>query len=289
MQGGTVEVGLDESSQYLSGLLLAAPLCREPLIITLGGEKTVSWPYVGLTLQALEDFGISFEVWEKNIFWTRADWRSLTEAIPGGLRFHMQPAAYTAGNFQVEGDWSGASYFLAAGAVGQYPVRVEGLRSNSLQGDRALMEILRRMGARVEEDETCVTVHPSRLHGIDVDMGHCPDLAPTVAVLAAFAQGATTIRNVAHLRIKESDRIAAPAENLRAAGIAVQEHGDGLTIEGGTPQPAALFRTFGDHRIAMSAAILGMRHGPVRLDAPEVVAKSFPTFWKLWETILGRA
>jgi len=299
MKGGMVEIGLDESSQYLSGLLLAAPLCREALIITLGGEKTVSWPYVGLTLQALEDFGIPFEVREKAEepssgaagpdTWIKADWRSLTEARPGGLRFHMQPAAYTAGNFQVEGDWSGASYFLAAGAVGQCPVRVEGLRNNSLQGDRAIMDILRRMGARVEDDGTCVAVHPSRLHGIDVDMGHCPDLAPTVAVLAAFAQGATTIRNVAHLRIKESDRIAAPAANLRAAGITVQEHGDGLTVEGGTPQPTTLFRAFGDHRIAMSAAVLGIRHGPARLDAPEVVAKSFPAFWDLWEKILVQA
>jgi 3-phosphoshikimate 1-carboxyvinyltransferase len=172
--------------------------------------------------------------------------------------------------------------------VGQYSVRVEGLRGNSLQGDRALVDILRSMGARVEEGEACVTVHPSCLRGIDADMGHCPDLAPTVAVLAAFAQGATTIRNVAHLRIKESDRIAAPAANLRAAGIAVEERGDGLRIEGGIPQPAPLFRAFGDHRIAMSAAVLGMRHGPIRLDDPEVVAKSFPMFWKLWENILVR-
>jgi 3-phosphoshikimate 1-carboxyvinyltransferase len=299
MRGGTVEVGLDESSQYLSGLLLAAPLCREPLIITLGGTKAVSWPYVGLTLSALEDFGVPFEVWE-NVHmadddlsacaspdsWRKADWRSLTEARPGGLRFHMRPAAYTAGSFQVEGDWSGASYFLAAGAVGKRPVRVEGLRKNSLQGDRALVDILRRMGAAVDEGETCVTVHPSRLHGIDVDMGHCPDLAPTVAVLAAFAHGVTVIRNVAHLRIKESDRIAAPAVNLRAAGIAVEERGDGMTIEGGMPQSPPLFRAFGDHRIAMSAAVLGLRHGPVRLDAPAVVAKSFPAFWDLWEKVV---
>jgi 3-phosphoshikimate 1-carboxyvinyltransferase len=119
-------------------------------------------------------------------------------------------------------------------------------------------------------------------------MGHCPDLAPTVAVLAAFAQGATTIRNAAHLRIKESDRIAAPTVNLRIAGITVEEHRDGLTVEGGTPQPVPLFHTFGDHRIAMSAAVLGIRHGPIRLDNPAVVAKSFPVFWELWEKILRR-
>ena len=288
MRGGAVAIGLDESSQYLSGLLLAAPLCREPLTIALGGTRAVSWPYVGLTLQTLEDFGVPFEVRENADSRRKANWRAMAQAIPGGLHFHMQPAAYTAGTFRVEGDWSGASYFLAAGAVGHYPVRVEGLRGDSLQGDRALVDILRRMGARVEEDETCVTVHPSPLRGINADMGHCPDLVPTVAVLAAFARGVTTIHNAAHLRIKESDRIAAPAANLRAAGIAVEERGDGLRIEGGIPQPASLFSAFGDHRIAMSAAVLGMRHGPIRLDNPEVVAKSFPTFWKLWENILIR-
>ncbi|MDR2695938.1 MAG: 3-phosphoshikimate 1-carboxyvinyltransferase [Deltaproteobacteria bacterium] len=288
LRGGTVETGLDESSQYLSGLLFAAPLCREPLAITLGGTRAVSWPYVGLTLQTLEDFGIPFELRENAGGWRKADWRALTQAKPGGLRFHMRPAVYAAGDFCVEGDWSGASYFLAAGAVGKHPVRVEGLRGNSLQGDRALVDILRRMGARVDEGEAWVAVHPSPLRGIDADLGHCPDLAPTVAALAAFAQGATVIRNVAHLRIKESDRIAAPAANLRAAGIAVEERGDGLRIEGGIPRPAPLFRAFGDHRIAMSAAILGMRHGPIRLDKPEVVAKSFPTFWESWESILVR-
>ena len=285
LQGGRVEIGLEESSQYLSALLLAAPLCRAPLIIALGGTHAVSRPYVGLTLQTLENFRVPFELWE-DADGRRADWRSPAEAAPGKLCFHMRPAAYTAGEFRVEGDWSGASYFLAAGAVGKAAVRVEGLRGDSLQGDRALVDILRRMGARVDEDEDCVTVHPSRLCGIDADMGSCPDLAPTVAVLAAFAQGATTIRNAAHLRIKESDRIAAPAANLRAAGIAVQEREDGLHIEGGTPQPAPLFHSFGDHRIAMSAAVLGLPHGPVRLDAPEVVAKSFPAFWELWEKVL---
>jgi 3-phosphoshikimate 1-carboxyvinyltransferase len=283
--GGTVEMSLDESSQYLSGLLLAAPLCREPLTIILGGTKTLSWPYVGLTLQILEDFGVPFELWEKAESWRKADWRSLKEAAPGRLRFHMQPAPYLAGDFWVEGDWSGASYFLAAGALGEYPVRVEGLRKDSLQGDRALVDILRRMGAHIEEGGTWVTVHPSLLRAIDVDMGQCPDLAPTVAVLAAFAQGVSAIRNVAHLRIKESDRIAAPAVNLRTAGIAVEEREDGLIIEGGIPRPVSMFRAFGDHRIAMSAAVLGLRHGPPRLDDPTVIAKSFPDFWKLWEKI----
>ncbi|MDR0466591.1 MAG: 3-phosphoshikimate 1-carboxyvinyltransferase, partial [Deltaproteobacteria bacterium] len=195
LQGGAVEVGLDESSQYLSALLLAAPLCSGPIIIVPGGARAVSWPYVGLTLQTLEDFGIPFELRDKADGRRKEDWRSLAEAEPAGMCFHMRPAEYAAGEFHVEGDWSSASYFLAAGAAGDRPVRVEGLRNDSLQGDRAFVDILRRMGARVEEGEARVVVHPSRLRGIDADMGRCPDLVPTLAALAAFAQGETTIRN----------------------------------------------------------------------------------------------
>ncbi len=288
LEGGDVSIGLDESSQYLSGLLLAAPLSRNGLRVTLGGTKVVSWPYVGLTLQALEDFGLTFTV-EINggDGWKRADWRALREARPGAVRFAVPSGRYRAGEYTVEGDWSGASYFLAAGAVGR-PLRVTGLKADSLQGDRVLLDILRRMGARIDADVSGITVAPAPLRGIDVDMGACPDLVPTVAMVAAFASGSTTIRNVAHLRIKESDRIAAPAEELRRAGIAVEEHEDGMTVHGGKPRiPAGtVFRAHGDHRIAMSAAILGLSGGAVELDEPGVVGKSFPHFWDLWRKVL---
>lgn len=289
LEGDEVHIGLDESSQYLSGLLLAAPLSRKGLTITLGGRKVVSWPYVGLTLQTLEDFGPAFAV-EKNDGegWKRVDWRTLMEARPGGVRFVVSPGNYRAGDYTVEGDWSGASYFLAAGAVGGRPLRVVGLNINSLQGDRALLSILRRMGARIDVEDHGVVVTPAPLHGIEIDMGACPDLVPTVAVVAAFASGSTVIRNVAHLRIKESDRIAAPAEELRKAGIAVEEREDGMMVHGGTPRiPAGtVFRAHGDHRIAMSMALLGFSGGVVALDNPGVVAKSFPHFWDLWRTVL---
>ena len=199
-----------------------------------------------------------------------------------------------AGSYQVEGDWSGASYLLAAGALGSRPVRVDGLRADSLQGDRAMLDILRAMGARAEVEGTSITVHPSALHGVDVDMGHCPDLVPTVAVLAAFAQGPTRVRNVAHLRIKESDRITAPATELARLGVRVDEHDDGLTVHGTGPDgpvwdEAARFSAHNDHRIAMSLALLGLPHGKrmdALLDDPLVVRKSFPTFWKVWERLL---
>lgn len=288
IEGGSVSIPLDESSQYLSGLLLAAPTTRSGLMVTLGGEKVLSWPYVGLTLQTLEDFGITFAVEQKNDGWQRADWRTITEARPGMVRFLVPPATYKAGTYTVEGDWSGASYFLAAGAIGPKPLHITGLHAQSAQGDRALLGILEKMGARSTPTKTGITVYPSPLHGIDVDMGHCPDLVPTVAMVAAFANGETRISNVAHLRIKESDRIAAPAAELRKTGIEVHELEDGLRIIGGVPAAPAgtLFHCHGDHRIAMSTALLGLGGVNVQLDEPDVVQKSFPNFWELWKKVI---
>lgn len=291
IEGGSVSIPLDESSQYLSGLLLAAPTTQSGLLITIGGEKVLSWPYVSLTLQTLEDFGITFAVEEQNDGWARADWRTLTEARPGKVRFLVPPATYKPGVYTVEGDWSGASYFLAAGAIGPKPLRVTGLNPQSAQGDRALLDILRSMGADISCDKTGMTVQPAPLHGIEVDMGHCPDLVPTVAMVAAFAQGESRISNVAHLRIKESDRIAAPAAELRKAGIRVDELDDGLRIFGGSPTVPAgtVFHGHGDHRIAMSVALLGLAGFDIQVDEPTVVQKSFPHFWDLWKKVVEKA
>lgn len=297
--GAEATIGLDESSQYLSGLLLAAPLAERGLTITLGGSKVVSWPYVGLTLQALEDFGLAPCVETRSTDdepWQITDWRQLREALPRKVRFHINNGTYRAGHYRVEGDWSGASYFLAAGAVGHQPLRVTGLRADSLQGDRALVNILQRMGAAVDITTSSrgdtITVHPSALQGAALDMGHCPDLVPTVAVLAAFAAGTTTVTNVAHLRIKESDRIAAPAAELRKVGVRVDEHEDGLTVHGLGEAPTlptgTVFHAHGDHRIAMSTALLTLHDATgqaARWDDPTVVRKSFPHFWDLWNTV----
>lgn len=292
LKGQEVAIGLEESSQYLSGLLLAAPLAYAPLCLSISGDKVVSWPYVGLTLQTLETFGVPFTVEQKEEdaeVWGPADWRTLREIHPGCLRFRMQPAAYQAGRYAVEGDWSGASYFLAAGAIGSRPLRMEGLRADSLQGDRAMLDILREMGAQIEVTADAVTVYPSRLHGVTVDMGNCPDLVPTVAVMAAFAEGTTTVRNVAHLRIKESDRIAAPAQELARVGIQSHEHPDGLSIEGQGQNFAGHaegpFSAHGDHRIAMSLALLELKGTRIVLDNPACVSKSFPTFWEQWDQV----
>ena len=306
---GRVPLGMDHSSQYLSGLLLAAPLARMagglPLTIVLTGGKAVSWPYVGLTLQCLQDFGIRFtvEILDDTGQWRALSgdgWRRLDAAVPGHLRITVYPGPYRPGVHTVEGDWSGASYLLGAGAVGGNPVRVNGLRTDSLQGDRAILDILRGMGAHLSFEDDAVTVWPSTLRGIDVDMGACPDLVPTVAVLAAAAHGETRIRNVAHLRIKESDRIAAPARELARVGVRVVPLDDGLVVSGiGQDGLAAnvralpsdiRFQAHNDHRIAMSLALLSLLPGvhlPIRerIDDPDTVAKSFPHFWDLWEEL----
>ena len=290
LAGGDVSMSVDESSQFLSGLLLAAPFCPEPLRISLTGQKVVSWPYVGLTLQVMEDFGIDFTVEElEDLGWARTAWKSVTKARPGMLRITVHPGSYRCGEHRVEGDWSGASYLLAAGAVGREPVLVTGLRADSLQGDRAMLDILRAMGASVEVRDDGILVSPSTLSGITVDMGACPDLVPTVAMTAAFADGETRITNVAHLRIKECDRIAVPAQELSKVGVRCDEHDDGLTIHGDPALASRLhsldgiaFSAHGDHRIAMSLALLELRGGRLTLDDPSCVSKSFPNFWECW-------
>ena len=294
---GMAVIGCDESSQYLSGLLLAAPLGKDGLTLLLGGSKVVSWPYVSLTLDVLERFGIGFSVEERTgAGWEKIDWRALAEARPGGLRFRVAPGQYRAGGHAVESDWSGSSYFLAAGAIGPKSVRVEGVNPESLQGDAAIQELLARMGARLEKHGNAVTAYPSPLRGIEADMGDCPDLVPTIAALAAHASGPTVIRGAAHLKIKESNRIEAPAAELRKVGCDVSMTDDGMIIvppENGpvAPAPGVIFSSHDDHRIAMSAALLGLpgtRGGKgfaVTLDNQACVSKSMPQFWELWRRL----
>lgn len=295
---GVAVIGCDESSQYISGLLLAAPLGCRGMTVLLGGERAVSWPYVGLTLDVMAGFGITFCVQKlEDNRWNEIDWRLEREAEPGKLRFCVNAGTYDARKYAVEGDWSGASYFLAAGAIGPVAVRLSGINVNSLQGDASIIGILKNMGARLEMSGDSVTVFPSPLRGLDVDMGHCPDLVPTVAALAAHADGPTRIYNVAHLKIKESDRIAAPAKELSKAGCEVHATDDGLIVVpsvGGprAPEKDVLFSAHNDHRMAMSLSLLGLagRRGrgfAVRLDNPGCVAKSFPDFWRLWEKVIA--
>ncbi len=287
--GGKCEIALDESSQYLSGLLLLAPLCEKGLELYPSGTKAVSWPYVALTLQSLEKFGIQFSV--KNSDGTLIDnWAEIQEIRPNSLYIEVKSGNYASGNYTVEGDWSGASYLLAAGALGKNPVKVMGLNIHSAQGDKVLLEILKKMGAKVEISQESVTVFPSQLNGIEIDMNSCPDIVPTVAALAACAHGITHISNVPHLRVKESDRIATVVSELSKIGIEVEELEEGMIIHGNgkmpSPQNTILFSSHNDHRIAMSMALFSLHNAKIDFDEKEVVKKSFPDFWQVFENLL---
>ena len=295
--GGEAVVPGAESSQYASGLMLAAPLMPEGLTLRFGGEEVNSWPYLLLTLQVMNDFGIEFMV-EENAGgnWQSVDWRGLKGIDPATFRIRVAAGTYRAGEYLGEGDWSSASYLLAAGALGPKPVTVRGLCRDSLQGDRVIVDILAAMGAGIVFDEKGLTVSPPPggrpLRGIDVDMGACPDLTPTVAALAAMAEGPTKIYGAAHLRLKESDRISAPAAELRKVGCRIEELPGGMLI---TPPPRpvlvdgseTVFQTYNDHRLAMSLTLLTRRGIKVKLDNPACVDKSFPDFNKIWRQING--
>ena len=289
-----LEVDTSDTSQYLSGLLLAAPLGQGLKLIPCAQDNAalVSWPYVLLTLQILEDFGISFKVEEKQnkqASWQEADWRRIAHPQSGLLRLSVQKSEYRAGEYCVEGDFSNSSYFLAAGAVGKRPVVVNNLRLDSLQGDRAILDILQRMGAHIvcREGSVEVSAPAGALQGVEVDMGDCPDLVPTVAAVAAFAKGQTTIRGVGHLRIKESDRISAPATELKKVGCETKELEDGLVIIPPAKfiQPVEPFCTYNDHRMAMSMSLFSCAGFDLRIENPACVSKSFPLFWEAWAKI----
>ncbi|WP_320172434.1 3-phosphoshikimate 1-carboxyvinyltransferase [Maridesulfovibrio sp.] len=287
-RGKNMDISLEESSQYLSGLLLAAPLADETTIINVVGRKAVSWPYVALTLNVMEDFRIKFEVQTLHDGkWKKVDWRKVEKVVPGEIRFKVEPSRFDREEYRVEGDWSNGSYFLAAGAVGNKPVKIEGLSTKSLQGDIAIMYILKAMGAKIESDAHSVTVYPSKLHGVEVDMSKCPDLVPTVAVAAAFADSPTTITNVAHLRIKECDRLEASAAEVMRAGGKAEITEDSITI---IPAPLKkgeriVFSTYDDHRLAMCTAIFALAGIESVPEEPGCVAKSFPGFWDEWAII----
>lgn len=286
LPGGETTINLEQSSQYLSGLLLAAPLAKTRTIIHLLGRSVASWPYVTLTLDMMAAFGapVMLERRKSN------DWQpcAISEAVtvaPADIRFLVEPGAYHPKSMRVEGDWSNASYFLAAGAVGKTPVTVTGLNRDSAQGDRAMLDILQRMGARIVWSDDGVTVFPSVLRGVAVDMGTCPDIVPTVAAVAAFATGQTVISGAAHLTIKESDRIQTPVTELSKVGVNIVARPDGMIVHGGLSQTRAELSAHNDHRMAMSLSLLELGDVELTLDNPACVAKSFPDFWASWNLI----
>jgi 3-phosphoshikimate 1-carboxyvinyltransferase len=265
-----VKVRGDVSSQYLTALLMALPLSGKDSTIEVQGEL-ISKPYVEITLNVMRRFGVEVQ---------RDGWRS----------FHVKKQNYASpGKILVEGDASSASYFLAAGAIGGGPVRVEGVGRNSIQGDVRFTEVLEKMGAKVAVGEDWIEASGGQpLRAIDLDLNHIPDAAMTAAVMALFADAPSTLRNIGSWRVKETDRIAAMATELRKLGAQVEEGADWLRV---SPPKVLLggqaIDTYDDHRMAMSFALAELGGVPVTINEPGCVAKTFPGFFDAWKTIVS--
>ena len=260
LKGGTARIKGRESSQFVSGLLMVAPYALRDVHIEVTGPLS-SKPYVDITRDVMSAFGVEIQSQGYSSFFVKAGQRYLPQ------------------QYRIEGDASNAAHFFSAAAVCGGRVKVKDLNPVSIQGDIGFLEILERMGCRVTRGSDWIEVLRGELHGIEIDMNEVPDLVPTLAVTAAFAQGKTVIRNIGHLRLKESDRIHALAVELSKMGIRVKEEEDGLEIEGGKPHGAEV-ETYDDHRLAMSFAIAGLAVPGVKIKGGRCVDKSFPGFWK---------
>lgn len=261
-RGGAVRVPGDQSSQFLSGLLLAGPCFADGLIVTLTTDL-VSRPYVDLTISVMEAFGAVVD-------------------RPDEHTFVVAPTGYRATDYAVEPDASAASYPLAAAAVCGGRVRVLGLTDAALQGDAGFADLLGAMGATVTRDGTGTEVRAERgaLSGGHFDLTHLSDTAPTLAAVAPFATGPVVIDGIGFIRRKEIDRVAAVAGELRRCGIDATEDVDGWTIRPGRPQPATV-QTYEDHRMAMSFSLVGLAAPGIAIAGPDCVAKTFPRYWDL--------
>ncbi|WP_324780725.1 3-phosphoshikimate 1-carboxyvinyltransferase [Thiobacillus sedimenti] len=272
LAGDRAQVRGNVSSQFLTGLLMALPLRRMATTVEVVGEL-ISKPYIGITLAMLRRFGVDV---------AQDGWAGFTVAADARYK--------TPGEIYVEGDASSASYFLAAGAIGGGPVRVEGVGADSVQGDVRFADALALMGARIAMGPNWIEARApesGRLKAIDLDCNHIPDAAMTLAVAALFADGTTTLTNIASWRVKETDRIAAMATELRKVGATVAEGADFIRI---TPParllPDAVIDTYDDHRMAMCLSLASLGGVPVRINDPGCVAKTFPTYFDAFARIV---
>jgi 3-phosphoshikimate 1-carboxyvinyltransferase len=262
-RGGRTRIDCGVSSQYLSALLLIAPCLSQGLVIEVT-QGPVSRPYIDMTTDIMQSFGVGLDRLGYDYF-----------DIPGNQ-------IYQCGDHTVEPDASQAGYFWAAAAITGNCVQVRGVTRTSRQGDAGLAEVFRQMGCRVDHDPEGIAVIGADLHAVTVDMGHMPDMVPTLAVVAAFARGTTVIRNVAHLRAKECDRLAAVSQELSKMGIQTCQSENELQITGGQPHGADI-ETYNDHRIAMSFAVAGLKAPGVVIKDETCVKKSFPDFWQVFD------
>ena len=266
LSGGQTSIAGNVSSQYLSALLMAAPCASTPVDIEVTGEL-VSKPYIDMTMGVMAQFGA-------------------TVLCPDRHRFSISPQQYKATNYAIEPDASAASYFFAVAAITGGEVTVEGLSSYALQGDVNFVDALEQMGCDVVYGDDAITVKVGRLTGVDIDMNAISDTAQTLAVVALFADGPTRIRNVGHMRHKETDRVAAVVNEIRRMGVEAEEFDDGLAITPGTIQPATI-ETYDDHRMAMSFALAGLRSEGIRIADPGCTGKTYPHFFSDLEKLCG--
>ena len=271
LHGGDFSLRGDVSSQFITGLLLALPRLETDSRIHITTQLE-SRAYVELTRDMQARFGIQ-SAWED----------AHTLFIPGNQRVK------TPGEVEVEGDWSHAAFYLVAGLIGG-GVTLTGLDAHSVQGDRAIVDVLRAMGGEISWQDGAITAQPSKLHGTQIDASQIPDLVPILAVAACAAQGVTRITGAARLRIKESDRLSAIAGALNACGARVTELPDGLVIQGGQPLHGASVEGCNDHRIVMAMAVAAaLCDGEITISDAEAVAKSAPAFWQEYASLGGQA
>lgn len=267
IRGGRVIFDRVESSQYISSLLISAPYAREDVTVELRGS-TVSLPYIDMTTEVMHHFGVDVIKKKTDEYIVQSRQR------------------YAGQEYSIESDVSSASYFFLAAALCKGRVRVLNINPDTPQGDIGLLEIMERLGCRVLRGPDWIEVTGDTLHtgGYRFDMAHMPDMVPTLAVLSAFRSGRTVINNVSHLRLKESDRIAALVNELNRTGIDAEEREDGLVINGGNPHGARI-ETYDDHRIAMSFAVAGLAVEGIEIKDETCVSKSFPNFWEKLERL----
>lgn len=267
VQGSNIKLDGSISSQYLTALLMVCPLLSTDTKIKIEGEL-VSKPYIDITLDIMSRFGVSVINEDYSVFRIK------------GQQNYISP-----GTYMVEGDASSASYFLAAAAIKGGTVTVNGIGSASVQGDKHFADVLESMGAKVEWNETSVSVTRQTLKGVDLDMNHIPDAAMTIAVTAIFAEGPTTIRNVYNWRVKETDRLTAMATELQKLGVTVEEGNDYLTINPQSNLQHAEIETYNDHRVAMCFSLVSLSEQSVTILDPMCVRKTFPDYFEKLATI----
>ena len=261
--GGEARVSASKSSQFISGLLMASPYAETT--VTLHPEGRKEWPYVGITVALMRAFGV--------------------EVVEANGRFIVAPAMYSSREYEVEPDASGASYFMAAAAVTGGRVSIPGLGSSSPQGDLRFAGVLHDMGCRVEITPDFIEVQgPDRLQGVEVDMNAFSDTMITLSAIAPFATTPTTIKNVAHTRLQETDRLRAVATELNRLGIRTQTTPSSIRIIPGQIQ-SGVVRTYGDHRMAMAFAVTGLVASGIRIGDPGCVTKTFPGYFGALESL----